>query len=455
MAALALGFTSCQEDTSSLGVIQTNPQGPITTAEGITVTPAAPYTSTIDLENNVGGQIDIASMTVGADATFPEGTTYQMVLNVAQTEDMANAKKLNIVNNKIEADDLEEIIVAFYNIVPTVQRPWMGISVIATTPDGEACMVGAPYSYFCKQQVNVLPVDEKLDIEDTYYLGGTLSKKLNHSDTHVYLDNEFTLSFTVSDAEAAAGFKWQIVPGSQEANPDPAKCYGPDLLNDKALELGEVGVITVAGDYRLSVDMLKKTYTLDLVVELPYDVIYTPGSANNWDVLGSMPIYTDNHTVYFGFTITGAEGTTDGEFKLSADKDWKDNWGLDGDKLAFNSSNNIKTAKNGLWWIKANFLDLTLSMLKVESMGIIGLNGDWETDIVLAPSADFLTWTGDFTANSDTEFKIRMNGGWDADLGGSVDKLVAGGANIPVAAGSYSLKLDISKTPYTVTLTAK
>ena len=200
--------------------------------------------------------------------------------------------------------------------------------------------------------------------------------------------------------------------------------------------------------------MYKKTYTLVLVVELPYDVIYTPGSGNNWDVLGSMPIYTDDHTVYFGFTITGAEGTTNGEFKLSADKDWNDNWGLNGDKLTA-GGDNIKTAENGLWWVKANFMDLSLSMLKVESMGIIGVNGDWETDIVLAPSADFLTWTADFTANSDTEFKIRMNGGWDADLGGSMDKLVAGGANIPVAAGSYSLKLDISKTPYTVTLTAK
>lgn len=453
MAALALGFASCQEDTSSLGVIQTNPQGPLTTAEGITVTPAAPYTSTIDLENNVGQQIDIASMTVGADATFPEGTTYQMVLNVAKAEDMANAQKLNIVNDKVEADALEEIIEGFYNIDPTMQHPWMAISVIATSPDGEACMVGAPYSYFCKQQVNVLPVDKKLEIEDTYYLGGTLSQKLEHSDLHAYIDNEFKLTFTVTDAEAAAGFKWQIVPGSQEANPDPAKCYGPDLLNDQALELGEVGVITVAGDYNLVVNMLKKTYTLDRV--LNFEVLYTPGSANNWNVLASMQLYTDNYADYFGFTITGAEGTADGEFKLSADKDWKNNWGLDGDKLAFNSPNNIKTAQNGLWWVKANLKDLTLSLLKVESIGLIGVNGEWEKDIVLAPSADFLTWTADFTANSDTEFKIRMNGGWDADLGGSMDKLVAGGSNIPVAAGSYTLKLDISKTPYTVTLTSK
>ncbi len=43
---------------------------------------------------------------------------------------------------------------------------------------------------------------------------------------------------------------------------------------------------------------------------------------------------------------------------------------------------------------------------------------DWNSDVELVPNADQTVWTGeaDFTG----EWKIRMNGNWDANYGGAL-----------------------------------
>lgn len=198
-------------------------------------------------------------------------------------------------------------------------------------------------------------------------------------------------------------------------------------------------------------NMLEKTYTLSFA----YEVLYTPGSGNGWSQANSMQLYTDDYATYFGFTRTGENGVASGEFKLCATLDnWDVNWGLNNGVLTPNGDN-IVTAPAGMWWVKANLNGLSLQTLLLEKIGVIGLNGDWNNDIYLTPSADMLTWTGIITAEGDTEFKFRLNGGWDADLGGSAEKLVASGSNMPISAGTYEVTLDLTKVPYTCTLTAK
>lgn len=447
MAALALGFTAC-DDKSDLGIAQVNPQEPLASAEGVTVAASDAYKGTIDLENNVNKKISIASIAETVD--FPEGTKFDMKLAVAKDETMAGAQTLPIVNGQIDANDLEDIIVEYYNITPEVVTPWMGIEVYANVGDQQSRLGGDNF-YYLKQQVNVLPVDKNLDIENTYYLGGTLSQKMEHSPLHAYVDNNFIAIFEVSDAEAAAGFKWSVVPGSVEGTATAAQCYGPSGASE--LALGAEGTISAPGRYRLVANMLEKTYTLTFA----YEVLYTPGSGNGWSQSASMQLYTTDYATYFGFTRTGEEGGEKGEFKLCANVDnWDMAWGLQGDRLdSAPGGPNIETVPAGFWWVKANLNDLSIALLHVEKIGVIGLNGDWDNDIFLTPSADMLTWTGEMTATAATNFKFRVNGGWDADLGGSLDKLALWGANIDVAAGTYAVTLDLSKVPYTCTLTAK
>lgn len=443
MAAIALGFASC-DDKSDLGIQQVNEQEPIAEANGLSLTASSAYNGTIDLESTVGQAIDIAS--VASAEGFPEGTTFTMKLAVAKSEDMSGKQVVDVNNGKISSDDLEDVIVDFYNITPEVVNPWMGVEVYANVGTQQSRLGGEGF-YYLKKQVNVLPVDAKLDIENAYFLGGTESQKMDHSDLHPYVDNNFISIFEVTADQAAAGFEWMIIPQSQETAPDPAKCWGPQ---DGKLVLGAKGTISAPGRYRLVADMLTHTYTLTFA----YEVLYTPGTGNNWTQTASMLLYTDNYSDYFGVTRTGTDGDAEGKFKLCATEDWSMNWGLDGGVLTPNGTD-ISTVPAGLWFVKANLNSLSLSMVQVESVGIIGLNGDWDTDVAMSPSSDMLTWTGTMTANGDTDFKFRFNGGWDANLGGSEDKLVSDGANIPVSAGTYDVVLDMTKVPYTCTITAK
>uniref|UniRef100_UPI0025A98101 hypothetical protein n=1 Tax=uncultured Duncaniella sp. TaxID=2768039 RepID=UPI0025A98101 len=215
LSALALGFSAC-DDKSDLGIQQVNEQETIAEANGLTLTASSAYNATIDLENTVGQTIDIASV-AGVEG-FPEGTTFTMKLAVAKSEDMSGKQIVAVNNGKISSDDLEDVIVDFYNITPEVVKPWMGVEVYANVGTQQSRLGGENF-YYLKKQVNVLPVDAKLDIESAYFLGGTESQKMDHSDLHAYVDNNFISVFEVSSAQAQAGFEWMIVPQSQESAP--------------------------------------------------------------------------------------------------------------------------------------------------------------------------------------------------------------------------------------------
>ncbi|MDE7116368.1 MAG: hypothetical protein K2O56_08085, partial [Muribaculaceae bacterium] len=318
MAALALGFAAC-DDKSDLGIAQVNPQETVVSADGVTVAASDAYKGTIDLENNINKKISIVSIAEAVD--FPEGTEFDMKLAVAKDETMAGAQILPIVNGQVDANELEDIIVEYYGITPEVVTPWMGVEIYANVGSQQSRLGGDGF-YYLKQQVNVLPVDANLDIENTYYLGGTLSQKMDHSALHAYVDNNFIAIFEVTAADASSGFKWSVVPGSVEGSATAAQCYGPGA--DGTLVLGEEGTITAPGRYRLVADMLAKTYTLTFA----YEVLYTPGTGNNWSQLASMQLYTTDYATYFGFTRTGAEGEPSGKFKRCAPENWVVNWGL-------------------------------------------------------------------------------------------------------------------------------
>lgn len=167
-----------------------------------------------------------------------------------------------------------------------------------------------------------------------------------------------------------------------------------------------------------------------------------------------MKLYTDNYADYFGFTITGADTEAEGKFKLCATTNWDINWGLNNDVLTPGGAD-IVTQPAGLWWVKANLNALTCQLIHVETIGIIGLNGDWDNDIEMTPSADKMKWTATMTANGDTDFKFRVNHGWDANLGGSAENLIYNAGNIGIGAGTYEVTLDISSVPYTCTWVKK
>jgi len=90
----------------------------------------------------------------------------------------------------------------------------------------------------------------------------------------------------------------------------------------------------------------------------------------------------------------------------------------------------------------------------VKGWNIIGLNGDWDNDVLATQDGN--VWTAYITANDATEFKWRKDGGWDENYGGNFvafgEPFTAepGGNNIPLPAGFFKVVLDLDNTTITV-----
>ena len=84
--------------------------------------------------------------------------------------------------------------------------------------------------------------------------------------------------------------------------------------------------------------------------------------------------------------------------------------------------------------------ELTVNKIySFDKAGIIGLNGDWDNDVVMTYNMFFGRFWADVDIASDTEFKFRLDGAWDNNWGGNLEGLTPGGENIPIAAGQYRI----------------
>ncbi|MBR0223192.1 MAG: hypothetical protein IJL93_02845, partial [Bacteroidales bacterium] len=90
----------------------------------------------------------------------------------------------------------------------------------------------------------------------------------------------------------------------------------------------------------------------------------------------------------------------------------------------------------------------------ITGWNIIGLNGDWENDIIA--TNDGSLWTAYITATEDTDFKWRKDAGWAENYGGVFAALgepftaEPGGDNIKVAAGFWKVVLDTEALTITI-----
>lgn len=252
--------------------------------------------------------------------------------------------------------------------------------------------------------------------------------------------------------------------------------------------------VRAVGNYDLLLDEEAGTLTL-------YDAFVTyPGfdEISNWTVIGHIDSFEMDWNKDVQMTTDGewhvAEGvvlsTTD-QFKFRMDLAWTTNIGASGDTEPFvvdldteyegaNGGKNLAVAADGTYDLLCN--PATNAFKVVESLGgksplvgdepgpgpepepvtgwnIIGLNGDWENDILATNDGNI--WTAYITAApaegaETTEFKWRKDGGWEENYGGVMVALgepfeaVAGGDNIKVAAGFYKVVLDVANLTITV-----
>lgn len=196
-----------------------------------------------------------------------------------------------------------------------------------------------------------------------------------------------------------------------------------------------------------------KSYVADVLPTEKFEKVWVIGNYCGWDHGKTQFLfdYNSTGTTFAGVVdFAGADGVSmaaDG-FKLTGVAGWDDtcNWGLEDNTAAEAEAASLQLITGGgSQDIKAYAkrfygfeFDKTTMVLKkswgADQIGIIGLNGDWETDIVMEYNPKWTRFYADIEAPADTEMKFRADGGWDLNWG--VD-CAQGGGNIPVAAGNY------------------
>lgn len=189
--------------------------------------------------------------------------------------------------------------------------------------------------------------------------------------------------------------------------------------------------------------------------EITYPVIYVPGNHQGWKPELAATLYdlkTDG--IYTGYIYLN------GEFKFTTEPNWDGtNLGDDGaGGLSNDSGAGNLTAEAGYYFATVNVPGQTYTLEKRE-WGILGdaTPTAWDSDTKLIYDATDMLLKVDITLTTG-EFKFRANDGWDVNLGlaegGTIDEpLAAGGANIPVSAGTYRVILDLRTPEYKAQLT--
>ncbi len=221
------------------------------------------------------------------------------------------------------------------------------------------------------------------------------------------------------------------------------------------------------------------------IVSLAYDPYPDLTEVSTWSVIGALMgtnwdadfAMVTNGTVHCAFGITL---DADSEFKFRKDADWGVNLGgeftsIGADIDVTQGGANIKVGAAGVYdlfvtpdagvAVVNEACGLKISAIiggdepepqpePVKGWNIIGLNGDWDNDILATNDGDI--WTAYITAEGDTEFKWRKDGGWDENYGGVMVALgepfeaVAGGDDIKLSEGFYKVVLDVANLTITV-----
>ena len=309
-------------------------------------------------------------------------------------------------------------------------------------------------------QVKAIP--EAPVIENGYYLVGdmfnaegvdgwnTVSDKqaFKHSDKDVYEDPIFTISFETTKADQY----WKIIP---KKNADAGTIWaagvvGPKVDGDDSMTGtltngdAKAGKIAKAGKYKLTINMMDYTYTIE---EVNYDpFIYFIGATDGWQSSDQkLALVDDAKGVYTGYVYLADPNGSGFQFKFQRKPgDWSNAIGAGAlstfSGAATNEGDNIGVnAGEGVYYMDVNLSEGKITATKVEKMGIIGGFNNWEGDAVMTWNAKEYCFEATNVGVTADGWKFRVNGDWPINLGGSINDLTAGGDNISVAGNTVKL----------------
>lgn len=439
-----MSMVSCTEDFTDWAHPQTNPEEKAVAFGDGSVTPL----------DDVINLADVNTETVKVVASIKAPTSS----NAAYTP----TYKINFDGQSFDIDaegnmataDLANYIVEKYGKRPT--RRDIDATLDAWVSNGATAVKMATSATFQVKAVPVAPV-----IEEGYYLVGDMfttetmngwtkeaAKAFNHSDKDVYEDPVFTVSFETTKADQY----WKIIPKKNIDSGDiwAAGVVGPKVDGDDsmtgALTNGDAkaGKIAKAGKYKLTINMMDYTYTIE---EVNYDpFIYFIGATDGWtNAEQKLALVDDAKGVYTGYLYCADPNGWGNQFKFQR---VAGSWDNEINSGAFSTFSGAATSEGGnigvnagegVYYFDVNLSEGTIKATKVEKMGIIGGFNNWDGDAPMTWNAEEYCFEATNVGVTADGWKFRVNGGWDINLGGSINDLTAGGDNLSVAGNTVKL----------------
>lgn len=443
---LLMSMVSCTEDYTDWGNPQSNPKEEAVSFGNGSVTPV----DVINLADVKTEKVKVASIVAPTSSNAAYTPTYK--INIG-----GRAFDIDAEGNMAKAD-LVNYIVDKFGKRPTEHD--IDATLDAWVSNGVTAVKMATSEKF---QIKAIP--EAPVIDEGYYLVGdmfttedgvngwnTISDKqtFKHSDKDVYEDPIFTITFETTKADQY----WKIIPkanvdaGNTDAS--AAGVVGPKVDGEDSMTGSltngdaKAGKIAKAGKYKLTLNMMDYTYTFE---EVKYDpFIYFIGATDGWKSSDQkLALVDEAKGVYTGYVYVADPNGAGLQFKFQR---VAGSWDNEINAGTFNTFSDAATNENGnigvnagegVYYFDVNLGEGTIKATKVETMGIIGQFNGWSGDAPMTWNAEEYCFEATNVGVTADGWKFRVNGGWDINLGGSLNNLTAGGDNITVAGNTVKL----------------
>lgn len=485
--ALSLGLMSC-DDMLPNPPAQSYPEVPVFKAADL-VAEQAGGKDAINLSDYIakGEMVPVAKI-VKLDS-FPATYSLSMPMEIGSDADFTKVATVNttVKENVVYAtagaiNDAIREVVTKNPAELTVNARFAAFAV-----NGNATMqLGGVDYYYLTAAYKVKPV-QSMTIEDDYYLVGnfcnwdvTKGIKFNRTvaEGSVYDNPGFQVKFEVpAEYNAANPYEYKIVPGSAVKAGNWTGAFGvqPDSVGATSGKLvaapeaqTQAGQIKVEGPYLLKFNAEQLTYSVSSAIEF----LYVPGvGSSSTDFSKVQRLYTYDYITYQGcaalnkqWWLTGQASAKGVNFKTAEGTEQvTDGLVTTGEIQAYGDGEGTKMLikTKGLYWMNVNLVSMKYKATLLETVSVVGNHNGWNAGeaFKLTPDTKCLVWTG--TVDLDGDFKINTNGNWDIDFGSSAftvgepSTLSYKGANMSVPAGTYTVKVDFSVYPNTITVTKK
>lgn len=437
-----MSMVSCTEDYTDWGNPQTNPQEEAVAFGNGSVTAV----DVINLADVKTEKVKVASIVAPTSSDAAYTPNYKINFD-GQSFDID-------ADGNMATAELTSYIVDKYGKRPTERD--IDATLDAWVSNGSTAVKMATSATFKVKAIPEAPV-----IEEGYYLVGNMfatektdgwtkgdAKAFNHSDKDVYDDPVFTITFETTKADQY----WKIIPKKNIESGDiwAAGVVGPKVDGDASMTGSltnvdaQAGKIAKAGKYKLTINMMDYSYTIE---EVKYDpFIYFIGATDGWTNAEQKLALVDANTgTYTGFLYCADPNNWGNQFKFQR---VAGSWDNEINAGAFNTFDGAATNENGnigvnagegVYYFDVNLANGTIKATKVETMGIIGGFNNWGGDAAMTWNAEEYCFEATNVGVTADGWKFRINGGWDINLGGSLNNLTAGGDNIAVAGNTIKL----------------